>query len=193
VPGAPAEPASGPQRLAAVQGILVPDLGSTGTAGGGVLVLLVKESESLDSEHRRVGAECKDRLEEKNRSLELLAKAADGALNSSNNFREASDRSDQARSKLAAEQKARRDVLRECRARAQGVFEKGVTGRAISDPAGRFEFQGVAPGRYRVVAFESAGDAPRSWSYSFQVEGTAPRVLDPAADRSPVPADWGLR
>jgi len=182
-----------PSRQASVQGVLVPDLKEGGTPGGGVLVLLVRDTESLGSEHRRAGAECRSRLETEDRTLEGLRKDAEKSLNSSDNFREASSRSDQAKRKLAAEQKARRDLVKECRARAQAVFEKEVAARAISDPAGRFEFQGVAPGRYRAVAFETTGDSPRVWSYTLEVEGGGPRVLDPAADRSPEPADWGLR
>ena len=153
----------------------------------------MKENGDLDSEHRKAGAECRARLDRKDRDLGALRAEADRALNSSDNFREASGRSDQAKTRLAAGQRERRDLIQECRARAQAVFEESVTGRAISDGSGRFEFQGVAPGRYRVVAFETTGDAPRSWSFSFQVEGTGPRVLDPNADRSPLPADWGLR
>ncbi len=193
--GGPAPAAATPvaPRVAVVQGVLAPPLGAGGTAGAGVLVLLVKESSVLESEHRKLGADCRARLDQKDRDLGILRGEADRALNSSDNFREASGRSDQARTRLATGQRERRDLIQECRARAQAVFEEAVTGRAISDASGRFEVQGVVPGRYRVVAFESAGDVPRSWSFSFLVEGSAPRVLDPIADRSPVPADWGLR
>jgi len=168
-------------------------MGAGGGAGAGVLVLLVKENGDLDSEHRKAGAECRARLDRKDRDVGTLRAEADRALSSSDNFREASGRSDQAKTRLATGQRERRDLIQECRARAQAVFEVAVTGRAISDASGRFEFQGVVPGRYRVVAFETTGDVPRSWSFSFQVEGNGPRVLDPSADRSPVPADWGLR
>jgi hypothetical protein len=185
VPTAPA--------LAVVQGVLAPPLRAGGTAGAGVLVLLVKEDSALDSEHRNLGIECRARLDQKDRDLGTLRAEADHALNSSDNFREASGRNDRARTRLATGQRERRDLIRECRTRAQAVFEGAVTGRAISDASGRFEFQGVVPGRYRVVAFETTGDAPRSWSFSFLVEGSAPRVLDPIADRSAVPADWGLQ
>ncbi len=191
-PGDPGQ-AAATQRLADVQGVLAPPLGAGGSAGAGVLVLLVKESSGLDSEHRKLGAECRARLDQKDRDLLALRAEADRALNSSDNFREASGRSDQARTRLATGQRERRDLIQECRARAQAVFEEAVTGRAISDASGRFEFQRVVPGRYRVVAFETTGDVPRSWSFSFLVEGNAPHALDPTADRSPVPADWGLR
>jgi len=181
------------EAAAVVQGVLTPSLGAGGSAGAGVLVLLVKESSVLDSEHRKLGAECRERLDQKDRDLATLRAEADRALNSSNNFREASARSDQAKTRLATGQRERRDLIQECRVRAQAVFEVAVTGRAISDANGRFEFQGVVAGRYRVVAFETTGDAPRSWSFTLQVEDSAPRVLDPIADQSPVPADWGLR
>jgi len=194
-PGDPGQAAATPvaPRLADVQGVLAPPLGAGGSAGAGVLVLLVKENSGLDSEHRKLGAECRARLDQKDRDLLALRAEADRALNSSDNFREASGRSDQARTRLATGQRERRELIQECRVRAQAVFEEAVAGRAISDASGRFEFQRVVPGRYRVVAFETTGDVPRSWSFSFLVEGNAPRALDPTADRSPVPADWGLR
>ena len=193
--GGPAPAAASPVALrpAVVQGVLAALPGAGGAAGSGVLVLLVKESGSLDSEHRQVGSECRAGLEQRDRVLGSLRVEVDRALNSSDNFREASGRNDQGKVRLAAAQRERRDFIQECRARAQAVFEVAVAGRAISDASGRFEFQGVAPGRYRVVAFESAGEAPRTWSFSFRLEGDGARVLDPVADRSPVPADWGLR
>jgi hypothetical protein len=180
-------------RRAVVQGVLAPPLETGGPAGTGVLVLLVGESSDLDARHRKAGAECRARLEKQDRDLESLRAEANRALNSSDNFREAAGRSDQVRSRLARAQNERQDLVRDCRSRAQGAFEPSVLQRALSDGSGRFEFPGVPPGRYRVVAFEATGDRPRSWSFSFDVEGGRTKVLDPSADRSTVPADWGLR
>ena len=175
-----------------VAGLLAPPVGSTGQAGSGVLVLLVRDGTALDAEHRKTGEECAARLARKDSELGDLRADAVSALNSSDNFREAASRSDQAKARLASAQRERQDLVRECRARAQQVFEGSVAQRAISDGSGRFEFRGVAPGPYRVVAFEATG-AERAWSFSFVVDGSGARILDPAKDRSPVPADWGLK
>jgi len=180
-------------RTAVIQGVLTPPLGTGGAAGAGILVLLVAEGGSLDTDHRKLGTECRTRLDQKDRDLSTLRAQAEHALSSSDNFREASARNDQARVRLATGVRERRELIQECRTRAQALFEQAVTARAISDASGRFEFQGIAPGRYRVVAFEATGETPRSWSFSILVDGSAPRVLDPSADRSPVSADWDLK
>jgi len=178
---------------ATVKGVLAPPLQAGGAPGSGVLVLLVGESGELDAEHRRVGAECQKRLDRKDRDIEGLRKEANQALNSSDNFREAASRNDQVKRELARQQSERQDLIRECRLRAQGVFEPAVVQRAISDGSGRFEFERVRPGHYRVVAFEATGDSPRSWSFRCDLETAESRVLDPMADRSPVAADWGIK
>ena len=182
-----------PVRRATVQGVLAPPMGAGGSAGAGVLVLLVGESGALDAEHRKAGEECRAGLEQKDRDIDSLRAESNRALNSSDNFREAASRNDQMKSRLARAQRERQDLIRDCRLRAQEVFEPKVVQRALSDGSGRFDFQGVAPGRYHVVAFETVGETPRSWSFVFDLEGDGTRVLDPIADRSPVPADWGLR
>src|SRR5207249_10734677 len=128
-PGAAGAPAMG--CLGGVQGGLAPPVGAGGGAGAGVLVLLGEENGDLGSEHRKAGAECRARLDRKDRDLGTLRAEADRALSSSDNFREASGRSDQAKTRLATGQRERRDLIQECRARAQAVFEVAVTGRAI--------------------------------------------------------------
>jgi hypothetical protein len=183
----------GTDSAGVVEGVLAPPVGSTGQAGSGVLVLLVRDGTALDAEHRKAGEDCAARVAGKDRELDDLRADVTRALNSSDNFREAAGRNDQAKARVATAQRERQDLVRECRARAQQVFEGSVEKRAISDGGGRFEFRGVAPGHYRVVAFEATGDQPRAWSFSFVIEGSAARVLDPAKDRSPVPADWGLK
>lgn len=186
---APAAPRPG----AILQGVLAPAIEAGGPAGAGVLVLLVRDGGGLEAEHERAGLECRGYLDRKDRDIEAARAEVVRALNSSDNFREAASRSDQAKARLAKAERERRQLIQECRARALAIFETAVAGRAISDGSGRFEFQGVGPGLYRVVAFETTGDGARSWSFSLPTDGDGRRVLDPVADRSRVPADWGLR
>jgi hypothetical protein len=191
--GADSEGVPGSTARSTVQGVLAPLIGAGGPAGAGVLVLLVAESDALDADHRKAGTECRARLEQEDRTIEALREEANRALNSSDNFREASGHNDRLKSRLASEMRDRQALIQSCRARAQKIFEPSVAQRAISDGSGRFDFKRVAPGRYRTVAFETTGDSPRSWSFSFAVTGSERRVLDPLADRSPVSADWDLR
>jgi hypothetical protein len=64
--------------------------------------------------------------------------------------------------------------------------------RAISDQAGRFEFDEVPAGEYRVVATEIGGEAPRAWALDCPVAGGESIVLDPRTDRSAMLPYWGL-
>jgi len=178
---------------ARVQGVLAPDIRSGGPPGANLLVLLVRQSETLLADHRRAGQECKARVADKDRDIEGLRSGLERALNSSDNFREAATRNDETRKRLKAAEQDRQQVVRECRGRAQAIFEGAAVQRALSDAGGRFEFANVGPGRYGVVALEPGGDKARSWSFDVLIEGTGSRVLDPVVDRAATEADWGLR
>jgi len=194
---APAPEASAPPAAAAggarILGVLAPDIRAGGAAGAGVLVLLARDGEALDAEHRRGGEECGARVRELDRQIESLGTELQGALNSSSNFREATTRSDQIKSRLKNAERERLLAIQDCRGRAEAIFQRHAVARAISDGDGRFGFEGVVPGRYRIVAFETTGDRPRSWSLGCVIEGPGTRVLDPRADRTAVEADWGVR
>ena len=127
------------------------------------------------------------------KAIEGLRADLERALNSSDNFREAATRNDRMRTRLRAAEKERQLIVQECRGKAQDIFERAAVQRAISDGGGRFEFEGVEPGRYGVVALEPSGERPRSWSFECLIAGAEARVLDPSADRAGFEADWGLR
>ena len=194
---APAPEASAPHerasRGARIQGVLAPDIRAGGAAGAGVLVLLAPHSETLDAEHRRAGEECEGRVGTINRQIENLGIELQSALNSSDNFREATTRNDQIKARLKNAERERLLAIQDCRGRAEAIFQRHAVARSISDGDGRFGFEGVVPGRYRIVAFETTGDRPRSWSLGCVIEGTGTRVLDPRADRTASEADWGVR
>jgi len=198
-PGAPAQPPAAPAAPetapsgARVQGVLAPDMRVGGSAGAGLLVLLVRESEVLLTDHRRAGEECTTRVRDKDREIEALRSDLDRALSSTDNFRQAATRNDQIKTRQKAAERERQQLVQQCRARALEIFERAAVQRAISDGSGRFEFQGVVPARYRVVALEAGGERPRSWSFDFLIAGGESKVLDPAADHAAVEADWGLR
>ena len=195
-PAPPAQQSTSPgtgSSGARVQGVLAPDIRSGGSAGANLLVLLVRESDALLADHHRAGEECRARVADKDREIEGLRSDLDRALNSSDNFREAATRSDRTRTRLKAVERERQVVVQACRGRAQEIFERAAVQRAISDGSGRFDFQGVGPGRYGVVALDPAGERPRSWSFDCLIVGAEAKVLDPAADRAGFEADWGLR
>ena len=188
-------PASAPAATggARIVGVLAPDIRTGGAPGAGLLVLLARESPALDAEHRTGGEECGGSVKEADRRVEALNDDLRGALNSSNNFRDATTRNDAIKRRLKDAEAERRRVVEDCRARAAAIFQKHAVSRAISDGDGRFAFEDVAPGRYRVVAFDASEVRPRSWSLGCAIDGGGTRVLDPSIDRSAVEADWGIR
>ncbi len=187
---APAPEATGGGRIV---GVLAPDIRSGGAPGAGILVLLVRESEALDAEHRKEGEECSGGVKEADGRIAGLNDELRNALNSASNFRDATTRNDAIKTRIQDAQAARGRLVADCRGRAEAIFQKHAVARAISDGDGRFTFEDVAPGRYRAVAFDAALDKPRSWSLACVIEGSGMKVLDPYANRTAVEADWGIR
>jgi hypothetical protein len=176
----------------AVRGVLLPTDGSAST-GSGLIVLLLSDLGSLETDHRRMGEECTARVREVDSRIDRLESELAKALNSSENFREATQRNDRLKGDIRDAHKERGDRLAECRRSADGLFDRHAIRRSISDARGTFEFDRVPPGRYRVVATEAGKDLPRAWSLECVVGGTEAVVLDPRRDRSPVEPYWGLR
>jgi len=189
----PSAPAGIAPSGARVRGILAPDIRSGGSAGANLLVLLVRESDALLAEHRRAGEDCRARVGDKDGEIEGLRTDLERSLNSSDNFREAATHNDRTKTRLKAAERERQLIVQECRGKAQDIFERAAVQRAISDASGRFEFEGVEPGRYDVIALEPSGERARSWSFGCLIAGAGARVLDPAADRAGFEVDWGLR
>ena len=182
-----------PRGEARIIGVLAPDIRKGGAPGAGVLVLLARESQELDAEHRKGGVECGADVEAADRRVQGLNEELRKALNSSSNFRDAASRNDATKKKLREAEAARRQTIEDCRGRAEAIFQKHAVARAITDGDGRFAFERVPPGRYRAVAFDPSVEKPRSWSLGCTIETGGTRVLDPQADRTPVEADWGIR
>jgi len=189
-PPAPTQPAV----EGTITGVLVPPAGQdSGGPGSGILVYLVGDLDRLDAEHTREGETCRAQLTADDARLAELERAVDQALNSSTNFSTATHRYDQAKSDLATARKERAAHLQDCRARADALMSKYAVARTISEASGRFEFQRVAPGRYRVVAGDPAPAMARSWSIPCTVTGGEPIVLDPRATAPGPDLYWKLQ
>ncbi len=156
------------------------------------VVLLVSDLERLDQEHARAGAACSARLNAIDARLAALEKDYREALNSSDNFRVAATRSDRIRDELRAAESDRARASRDCRDEADALFQRHAARRTISDAGGRYEFDGVNPGRYRVIATRAA-EPPVAWAFDCPVEGGGTIVLDPGAHRSAFAPYWDLR
>lgn len=167
---------------ATVRGVL----GGAGapTKGAGLVVLLVSDLRSIDRESADVRARCRARLDAIDLRIERLRAEYARALNSSDNFREAADRSDRAAAQLGRAEGERDSALRDCHEAADSVYRRHAVQRAITDAAGRFEFSDVRPGRYRAFAVDPAADPPFAWSIECQVAGRDTVVLDPDRDRA---------
>jgi hypothetical protein len=156
-------------------------------------VLLVSDVDALDDEHARAGAECRGELDDVERRLEALRADREKALNSSDNFREAATRNDRAVSEINRTERARDELLDDCRKSADLLFQRHAVERTITDAEGRFEFSSVPRGRYRLIATRPASEPPLAWSLDCTVEGDDTIVLDPLAHRSSMSPYWDLQ
>ena len=175
---------------ATIRGVLTAE--GDGPVGSSLIVLLASDLEAMDREHARAGEECAERLAGIDARITSLEDDVRRALNSSDNFREAATRSDSAKKELTAAETERREVLEDCRGRAEGIFQRHTVERTISNDRGSYEFLAVPPGRYRVIAIRTA-EPSLAWSLDCAIEGGETTVLDPAVHRSPVRPFWGLK
>jgi hypothetical protein len=179
-----------------VTGVLVPIHGmEPATPGGNLVVLLVGNLASFDAEHRALGVGCRASMSASDEKIAALQNVEDKALNSTGNLAEATRRYDQAKADLAAARHDRAEALEGCRGRADALFARYAVARTLSEPSGRFEFRGVAPGTYRVIAGEHSASGARSWSIDCVVgEGAVGDVvIDPRTAPPGPDAYWGLR
>ena len=122
-PDQPSAPPGAARSGARVGGILAPDIRSGGSVGANLLVLLVRESDVLLADHRRAGDDCRARVGDKDREIEVLRTDLERALNSTDNFREAATRNDRTRTRLRTAERERQLIVQDCRGRAQDLFD----------------------------------------------------------------------
>jgi hypothetical protein len=189
--GGPAPAAGAVSGGAVIRGVLPSD-GGADPAGAGMIVFLVSEPEALDREHGKAGEECRGQVNDRRERVIALRGELDRALNSSSNFRVAAQRNDRLKAQVEAAERDLRERLGACRRRAVAMVLERAVRRTAPDGSGRFEFNGVAPGRYRVIAVDPGGAAPVSWSFECSVAGSETKEIDPRSDRSPVDLYWDL-
>lgn len=175
-----------------VEGIVPP--GGAGSATPATrLVLLVAGLPDLDLQHAELGAECRPPIAAGAAEVERLKKEAGQALNSSDNFRQAAEAKDRARAAAAKAEREQRDRVTTCRARAEDLFQRHAAARGFSDSAGKFRFDGVPPGAYRVIVLDPAGDLAIAAALECRVDPPGPVTLDPGAHKSAMQPFWDLR
>jgi hypothetical protein len=192
--GEAAPPAASPRSGGtSLSGILTPLPGmEPSTPGTNLVVWLLDDSEGLAADHKALGEACRKSLATLDARIGELNDTLRHALNANDNFRQAASQNDRAKSDLAAAQKSRDKEVMGCREKADELFSTRALQRTLSDGSGRFEFQGLPAGRYRVVATERNGTAARGWSLAAAVDGEKPLVVEARAAAGPDPY-WNLR
>jgi hypothetical protein len=184
-PGAAAPDAATPPSAAkgggaSIAGLLVAMPGMPSSSPGGNLVVhLIGDPGTLDSELKKAEEPCHASLQESDAAIAELEDQVKKALNSSGNFTEATHRYDRAKSDLAAAKKERAARLETCRAGVDARLAAHAAARVLSDAIGRFDFRDVPAGHYRVVATEHSASAVRVWSMECTIAAGASEVLDP--------------
>jgi hypothetical protein len=183
----------GEDSAATIRGVLAPPAGSAAGPGGNAVVLLLGGLEALDAEHARTGADCRQTVDAATARVEELRAESQRVLNSTDNLREASSRSDAIKKEAQAAEARRRMMIQDCRRAADALFDLHALQRTVANGTGRFEFRGVAPGLYRIVATAGGESSPRAWSFDCRVAGSGVVNLDPDANASRVGPYWDLR
>lgn len=184
VPAAPdtaaPPPVAAKEGGASIAGLLLamPGMASS-TPGGSLVVHLIGDTAALDAELKREGEPCRASLQESDAAIAALEDQVKKALNSSTNFTEATHNYDRAKSSLAAAKKDRAARVETCRAAVDARLAAHAAARALSDPAGRFDFKDLSAGHYRVVAAEHSGSSLRVWSMECTIAAGESVVLDP--------------
>lgn len=194
-PGAPPPPTPSPDEGApgaTVEGTLAPAPGESG-APATRSVLLVSGLQDLDRRHRDLGSECRPPIEAGAARLADLRKEMGEALNSSDNFRQAMEAKNEARAALGRAEREQQDRVTACRIRAEDLFQQHAVRRGFADSSGRFVFESVPPGDYRVIAFDPGGNLSLATALESRVAAPGRVVLSPESNRSAMEPFWGLR
>lgn len=191
-------PAGGPEPAAAaahdgttVRGVLPSD-GGFNPADAGMIVYLVSDPEAFDQEHGRAGEECRGQVGDRRERVSALRAELNRSLSSSDNFRDAARRHDGLRAQLEEAEQDLLGRLGACRRRAVAIVMERAVRRTAPDGSGGFEFRGVPPGRYRVIAMDPSGASSRSFSFECGVAGSGTKEINPRADRTQVDLYWGM-
>ena len=173
---------------ARIQGVLMPTKGMVpATVGANLVVLLIADVEKYEGERGTLETPCRLRVEAQDQAAEVAQALVNAAFNSTNNFTEASHRYDRAKADLAAAKKGRAAAVKDCLDQADALSERYTVSRAPSDSAGRFEFSGLGPGAYRIVASDHRDGVDRAWAFDATTTTGATVVLDPIAAAAPDP------
>ncbi len=179
---------------ASVRGILAPRPGMTpSTVGANLVVILVGDLDRLDAEQASIGERCRVTIQDLDRQLAEIQIRVDTALNSTNNFTEASRRSDRAKVERTAAKSARAAALKGCYDESDVLYDRHAVARVGSDTTGQYEFRGVPDGVYRVVARERQADTARVWVLPCVVAGGTPITIDAATAPAAPDPYWSLR
>src|SRR5262245_35127616 len=180
VPAVPPAP-----EAATLAGVLVPLPGMVpATPGANLVVVLIAEPPRFDADYDAVSTGCRAKVEAQDARIAATQEHANKALNSTNNFAEASKRYDRAKAEVATAKKEREATQTTCLDEIDTLVERHAVDRAPTDSIGRFEFKGVKPGAYRVIGRDRREGAIRAWSYDAVVSGPGLLKLDPT---TPVP------
>jgi hypothetical protein len=179
---------------ASVRGVLAPRPGMTpSTVGANLVVILVGDLERLDAEQASIGERCQITIQDFDRQLAEIQIRLNTALNSTNNFTEASRRSDRAKADRAAATSGRAAALKACFDQSDALYDRYALARVGSDTTGQYEFRGVADGVYRIVARDRAAGTTRVWALPCAVAGGAPITIDAVTAPAAPDPYWSLR
>ncbi|MGH9798429.1 MAG: hypothetical protein ACRD5D_09785, partial [Candidatus Polarisedimenticolia bacterium] len=177
----PAPPAASGRGV--LRGVLSPMPVTAAALGASVPVLLVADREAVDREHARLGRECGTALEQDRSAIAAMRAEIDRVMMSTDNFRDAVTAADRVKARVRIAEKELNGREAACREQVAAIYDAHAAARTMADLSGRFEFAGVTPGLWRVVALDPRSDPPRAWAMEALLAAGQTRDLDPRDDR----------
>ncbi len=174
---------------APLSGVIVTTLPS-GEAryGSGAKVVLLGRVAELDAAWSRLREEYERERSDLEARLEELKSQEKSALGSSDNMTQASQRLDQVRKMLRQTEQDTKDLKTRYASRADDLFRAHQAAETVADAEGRYAFSSVAPGSYRLLAFQTLPGAAATWYLPVEVAATGGATRDlRSSDTGPDP------
>jgi len=151
--------------------------------GAGAHVTILGSPVELERERTALRQKYESSAATLDEEIQRLETERKEALNSSENFGKAREKLEQSRQLLVEKTQERRSLAGKYSAQAEELFRRYQVAETVADPAGRFVFASLAPGRYRIRATFTFGDLVHHWYLPVDVPDGGGTQLDLTADK----------
>jgi hypothetical protein len=150
--------------------------------GAGARVMLLGRVDELEQERTELVKQFEEERTELAQNIVQMEEEAKNALNSSNNFREATAQRDRTLATMAAREKELHNLSLLFRARLDELFARHQVATTLADEGGHYFFPDAKAGRYHLLASFTRGETSHRWYLPLDWSGIEERVVDLTGD-----------